>query len=385
MKTTFWGSLLLLTFGSLGEVQGASPPVAAPAPSVKKPPSPVTPSLAPAIASVTVTTNTIETASAVAATVTFTSAASADGYVVVSSSNAGAARVTFQTLTPSVNPANGQTGATAVSQTPAASVNVPVKKGATTAPFQILVNSLSAALPVVITASAAGGGSASASITVKPYAVTSISVPADAPLYWDRDSTLQGRLFLAGPAPAGGRTLALGLTGWGGQYSLGQVVLPGSVTVPAGANSVTFPIQVMRNNGSTYVRDTWTKIAPTDYPAVIGTMNVHGREVVKTVVSPGTIQSGQSATVTVTLDEAAPPGGYVLNVNWMAAVSSYNLGGMQITFGQLSFQSGKTTASTTVSTTAAGPKLSPSTLPIFIQPFDNNSSNRNQTCVLNIQ
>jgi hypothetical protein len=391
MRTGSLGAFVgaLVALGSLAHARAAAPPVALSGPIVgKPPPTPIVPVFAPAIASISVSQPVIATPRPVAGVVTFASPATADGFVVVSSSNGAAAGVTFQAMGISVNPVTGQPSGSIGSSAPAASSRVPVSRGATTAAFQIVASSVSTPVAVTITASGgAGGKTATTAITVNPYAVSSFSVPADVSVYWDRDSTVQGRVFLAGAAPSGGRTIRLGVKGYGTYQSPSSLQVPATVVVPAGASNVTFPIQVLHNDSQNDIGDAAAQIVATDYPGVAGIVNVHQRIVPngKVSVSPSVIQSGQSATVTATLDKAAPPSGYVMNVNWMPVASSFNQGDLKITIAQLVFQPGQTTASTTLTTTVAGPKLAPSPFPAYIQPSDSRWSNQNYACVLGIR
>lgn len=120
------------------------------------------------------------------------------------------------------------------------------------------------------------------------------------------------------PAPPGGQTVALTMrynrnTGQLAPYVPFPVILPATVTVPAGATTAQFPIQT----------------TPISQPAavdILATINGVGRTFILTVkspadvetrgvvISPATVEGGTPSTGTVTLKSPAPPGGIAVKL-----------------------------------------------------------------------
>src|SRR5713226_6081849 len=124
--------------------------------------------------------------------------------------------------------------------------SVAVPAGATTANFTVSTSAVTASTTVTISA-AYGGVSRSATLTVTPPllpTLSSLTLNPTSVIGGVESST--GTVTLSGLAPAGGAQVLLA-------SSNGAASVPPSVTVPAGANSATFPVSTSAVAASTPV------------------------------------------------------------------------------------------------------------------------------------
>jgi hypothetical protein len=115
-----------------------------------------------------------------------------------------------------------------------------------------------------------------------------------------------GTVLLTGAAPAGGATVTLA------SDHPTLLTVPGSVVVPAGSQTASFPFSSVKTGTETLVTITAT------FPAGssgTGTARVLASPIVTSLaVSPDTVLSGTPSTGTVTLDGPAPAGGAVVTL-----------------------------------------------------------------------
>jgi PKD repeat protein len=114
-------------------------------------------------------------------------------------------------------------------------------------------------------------------------------------------STSTGTILLTAFAPAGGATVALT------NSASSVVTVPGSVVVPAGSQSVTFPVTTVQTSTQTIASIQAT------YPnstSVTGTLTLLASPTpASLVLSPTSVSGGTTSTGTVTLSGPAPAGG----------------------------------------------------------------------------
>lgn len=199
-----------------------------------------------------------------------------------------------------VAPTGGLTVALSSENTKLATVPATVKvpAGAGQVTFPVTTYAVAAQSIAMINA-AANGVNVRTGFTIKPSVPDHMTFNPD-PVYGGNNTT--GTLFLNGAAPAGGFVVNLA-----SDYpNLAQV--PSSVTVPAGAKQVTFPVTtnaVLVNSlavisagvPGTNIRSVFTLL-----PAV--PLNI--------VYNPGSVKGGANVTATLQLNGKAPTGG--LNV-----------------------------------------------------------------------
>jgi hypothetical protein len=118
-------------------------------------------------------------------------------------------------------------------------------------------------------------------------------------------TTAQGTIILEAPAPKGGVSVAL-------TSNSSVINIPSSVTIPAGATSVSFPVttsavststaaQIQADPGTNYTATLWVDPAPKAGPLSV-------------TLDPTSVNGGTSSQGTVTLGSAAPSGGTVVNL-----------------------------------------------------------------------
>ena len=142
----------------------------------------------------------------------------------------------------------------------------------------------------------------SATVQVTTDSVTGLSL---SPTTIGAGGTSTATVTLKSPAPAGGWTIPITVAlPW-------LVNIPTSVTVPAGATSATFPI-VGKGTGKTYSTGVYLYDG---HSGASSTVTVNGNLVNSLTLSPTAIGDNGTTTATVTLQNAAPDGGVVLNVS----------------------------------------------------------------------
>ncbi|MBM3724379.1 MAG: hypothetical protein FJW40_02990 [Acidobacteria bacterium] len=228
----------------------------------------------------------------------------------------------------------GGSAITLASSDPAA-VPVPdvlvIPAGATQGTFNIVTSAVAA--PVAAIISATGNGvTRTATLTVGPLTLNSVTVSNASP---GGGITVNGnQVFLNGPAPAGGVTVALG-------SSNPALIVPPSVLVPAGASSASFSFTTGVVAAATPV------VITASFMGIDRTANVTVTPAALTLVTiPSSIVGGNStATPAVTLSGIAPATGAVV------ALSSSNPAVASVP-ASVTVLSGATTATFTITTTA---------------------------------
>jgi uncharacterized repeat protein (TIGR03803 family) len=138
---------------------------------------------------------------------------------------------------------------------------------------------------------------------------------------------------ISGPAPAGGFTLEL-------SSSSPSAGVPGSVTIPAGKTSVTFPITTKPVAANTSATIT-IKAGSVSKTAAL---TIDAPVLTSVTLSPSAVTGGNSSTGTVTLTGPAPSSGVVVTLSSSSKDATVP--------GSVTIASGKTTVTFTVKTTS---------------------------------
>jgi hypothetical protein len=192
------------------------------------------------------------------------------------------------------------------SNSPAVSVptSVTVPAGAITATFPVTAGTVSTDTKAVITASVGGQEAYGTVYVLVPFPKT-LTV---APTTIVGGDTAIARVSLASNAGAGGQVVNL-------SSSNTNVVVPATVTVPAGALTATFPVQ--------------TSIVNSDMAAAISA-EADGTGITTTVLikrvapksitfAPASVVGGNTSVATVTVTKPAPAGGIVVDLRSVSA------------------------------------------------------------------
>lgn len=159
--------------------------------------------------------------------------------------------------------------------------------------------------PTAVTISVTGRGvTRSAVLTVSPPlpALTGLSV---SPTSVAAGGSATGTVTLGSPAPSDGVAVSLG------SNQPGSASVPGTVTVPAGATSATFPVTTSATSGATTVQLAATLGNSTQFASLSITTS-SSATLSSVTLSPTTVTGGSSSTGTVRLTAAAPSGGTVV-------------------------------------------------------------------------
>ncbi len=172
--------------------------------------------------------------------------------------------------------------------------SVTVTAGASSATFTVSTGTVTVSASVTISASYAGV-TKTASLTVLPQALPTLSSLTLNPTSVTGGSPSTGTVTLSGPAPAGGATVSLSSS------STSTATVPASVTVAAGASSATFTVSTSAVTTSTpvtisasYTGTTKTAsltVAPPGTPAGTYTLTITG--------TSGTLSHSTTVLVTV--------------------------------------------------------------------------------------
>jgi hypothetical protein len=214
-----------------------------------------------------------------------------------------------------------------VSDSGAASVPVViVPKNGTTKSFTITTTGVTHDTVVTISANTSDGTVKSKSFTIT--APTIVGVSLDETSVPAQGST-SGTVTISHPAPEGGYLVDMGTDSGAATVE--------DVTIPAGETSTTFTVE------TTDVQDdTGVMISAThDASNAAANMTVLGRKVASVSLNSSPIVGGQSTTGTVTLNRAAPAGGFSVTM-------SSDISG--VTVGDVTVAAGETTAEFTVNT-----------------------------------
>lgn len=182
-----------------------------------------------------------------------------------------------------------------------------IAAGQTSGTFPITTSQM---WPVAFTdwISAAYNGSAQTStLSVNTYAFQSVSLAASA---IDAGGSTTATVTLGGPAPAGGWPVSFTATN-------ANVIVPATVTVPAGQTTTTFTVSAASTSPAL------TNVTISGHDSVIyhsATISVLSDKITGLSVGPNSIAAGSSTTGTITLQAVAPAGGWTVNLS--AAVPS---------------------------------------------------------------
>jgi hypothetical protein len=251
----------------------------------------------------------------------------ADGFVdvIASSAVSGVVRTPFEIRTPRV----GGFAASATEVAPGGTVNVtftlqavagpggvPVtlsanKPGAVRFPSSLVVPQGQSRLTVPVSfyyTAPAGPLSITAGPTYRDKTVTINVVRRNLSLLTVNQTVLrtlestQGTVHIDGPAPVGGQPVRLTL-------NHNDVVVPETVTIPAGATSTTFTVSSIGNVAKTvYI------YAGISAPSIRQYVTIKLRNLKSIVLSPATVTGGTSSSAVVKIDYPAPVGGTVVQL-----------------------------------------------------------------------
>jgi hypothetical protein len=179
--------------------------------------------------------------------------------------------------------------------------SVTVLEGQTTATFLITSKSVTSAKSVVITA--ASGSSASATLTVNPITVSTVSLNPTSIV--GGSGSVTGTVTLNTPAPVGGVTVALSSS------NSAAAAVPANVVIAAGQTSNTFTITTSGVSSANSVI-----ISATYQGSKTATLTVNSSSINSLSISMGSVVGGVgNATGTVYLSQAAPTGGAVVSLS----------------------------------------------------------------------
>ena len=220
--------------------------------------------LGPKVSAVTVASASIASTATTSGTITLSTNAPVGGKVVtLSSSNAGVASVP---------------------------VSVTVPAGSNTATFTITAGTVAANTAVTITAST-NGSSGTATVTITPPAAALSGITTNVAAVTG-GVAVTGTVTLTRAAPTGGAVIVLASS----PTTVGTV--PASVTVPAGATSVTFTITTRTVTAASTLTVTGTYLGV----AKAVSITVHPVRLVSTLkLNPTSVKGGTNSTGTVTL------------------------------------------------------------------------------------
>jgi len=200
---------------------------------------------------------------------------------------------------------NGQAGPSGVTVSVTSnnsSANVPasfvIPNGATSGSFTINTSPVPATATAILAVTY--GVTVHNSLTILPGGLVSVGATPNS-LVGGKSAT--GTVTLSGPAPTGGTTVSLA-------SDSGCVYVPVSVTVPAGATSATFSVST--SGVDSVVVGTFTGTLGTGTRTA--SITVNPAAMLNFVVSPSTVQGGNSAIGTVNLNGQAGPSGISISV-----------------------------------------------------------------------
>lgn len=202
-----------------------------------------------------------------------------------------------------VAPAGGITlslnSSSAVASVPA-TVTIPAGQSSTT--FTVDARTVGADTPVTITASSSAGATASANMTVLAPAVVGITLSQSTVI---GGQAISGTVTISTPAPAGGLIVSLGSS----NSTVASV--PVTVFIPGGQNSANFAVNTFPVAGPQAVSITATR----GQFSVSTTLNVVPPTIASFAINPNLVEGGNNAVATITLDQAAPAAGYIIEIS----------------------------------------------------------------------
>ncbi|MDX1931068.1 MAG: choice-of-anchor A family protein [Capsulimonadales bacterium] len=178
--------------------------------------------------------------------------------------------------------------------------SVLVAAGQTSATFPIVTSAVTVTTPVTISASYGGVGK-SAPLTVNPPPLPTVLSLVVSPSSVEGGASATGTVTLSATAPTGGATVALTVNST-------KVTVPASVTVPAGQTRATFTVS------TSPVSNTTTALLTGSYNATSASapLTITPPTLAALSIAPESVKGGKTATGTVTLSSAAPPGGSIV-------------------------------------------------------------------------
>jgi hypothetical protein len=180
---------------------------------------------------------------------------------------------------------------------------VTVGAGLSSAQFAITTSVVFKSTVVTVTASTDGSNQSTKFNVDPPFQI------AVTPSEIVGGNTATGTVTLAGPAPAGGLTFTLST-----ENDEVTLTAPKSVTIPAGAKSVSFPVgsSIPSYDGMNGMIQAFNSDGLYSYTFV-----TVDRELKLTgiVLAPNSVSGGASSSVTVTMNSVAPTGGYVVQLS----------------------------------------------------------------------
>jgi uncharacterized repeat protein (TIGR03803 family) len=177
--------------------------------------------------------------------------------------------------------------------------SVTIPAGQTSATFPVTTKDYSGSYEGFVTADD-GYVLQQARIVVAPLRVSSLTV-SPSPVLFGNSAT--GLLTITGVAPTGGWTVNL-------SSNTSHVSLPSSVTIPAGSTSTTFTL----TPSDYYANFTATIKASDSVSSITAPMKVSSTFLSSVSASPNPVSAGGSCTGTVTISQAAPSGGWTVNL-----------------------------------------------------------------------
>ncbi len=178
--------------------------------------------------------------------------------------------------------------------------NVTVAGGQTSANFNVSTSPVASSVAVTITATL--NGSASATFTINPPCVSSVSLSSDTVT---GGSSVTGTVTLNGSAPSGGLVVNL-------KSDNSQVQVGATVTVPAGQTTAGFNVSTTAGQSKTSAN---ISVSVGNCAGVSVVLTVNPTPCVASVaLSVNAVTGGAGLTGTVTLTAAAPAGGLIVNL-----------------------------------------------------------------------
>ncbi|HVN31598.1 MAG TPA: carboxypeptidase regulatory-like domain-containing protein, partial [Thermoanaerobaculaceae bacterium] len=214
---------------------------------------------------------------------------------------------------------------------------VTVPEGQTTATFTVATSMVAAATQATITA-ATGGTAQSATLTIQPVGVSSVSLDPSS-VRGGTQST--GTVTLNGAAPSGDLAVTLSSS------NTAVATVPATVTVTSGSTSAQFPVTTASVTSTTAV----TISASGGGTTQTATLTVQPIAVVSVSLNPASLLGGTQSTGTVTLNGAAPSGDLAVTLSSSNTAVATVPATVTVTSGSTSAQFPVTTVSVT-STTA---------------------------------
>jgi hypothetical protein len=189
------------------------------------------------------------------------------------------------------------------------SSSVTVPAGATSATFPVNTTAVAASTAVTISASY-GGVSKSATLTVTPSALPTLSSLTLNPTSVNGGNPSTGKVTLSGPAPSGGAAVSLSTS------NTSAATVPPSVTVAAGATSAAFQVTTVPSPNSILVTISASSGGVTQTASLSVTPQpTSGPTLTSLALNPSNVTGGSPSSGTVTLSAPAPSGGALVSLS----------------------------------------------------------------------